>query len=52
VLPASAALLLPPARCHYQRCAAVNDAVAFIFIVIDVAVIVAVSITIAAVAFS
>ncbi len=46
-LPASAALMLSPARCHCQHRAAFNDVVAFIFIVVVVAVIVAVSVTVA-----
>jgi hypothetical protein len=51
-LPTSAALSPPPARCHRRRHAAVNDANAFIFIILVVAVITAVSITVAAAAFS
>jgi hypothetical protein len=52
VLPASATLLPPPARCHRQCRVAVNNAIAFVLIVIVVAVIVAVSITVAAAASS
>ncbi len=52
VLPASAALLPPMARCHCQRHTAVNDTVAFFFIVVVVAVFVAISITVATAAFS
>jgi hypothetical protein len=45
-------LLLLLARCHCRRCAAVNNAVAFVLIVVAIAVIVAVSITVATAAFS
>jgi hypothetical protein len=44
--------LPPPARCHCQRRAAVNDPIAFVFIVVVAAVIVAVSVTVATAAFS
>ncbi len=48
----SAPLFPPSARYHCQRRTAIDDTFAFMFIVIDVAVIVAVSVTIAATAFS
>jgi hypothetical protein len=51
-LPASVALLLPPARCHRQCRAAINDAVAFVFVVVIVAVIVTILVTVATAAFS
>jgi hypothetical protein len=52
MLPASAALLPPPAHCHCQRCAVVNDAIAFVLIVVVIAVMGAISVTVAAAAFS
>jgi hypothetical protein len=51
-LPAFAALLPLPARCHCRRRTAVNDTVALVFIIVVVAVIVAISVTVAAAAFS
>ncbi len=52
MLPASAALLPPPAHCHCQCHAVVNDATASVLIVVVIAVILAVSVTVAATAFS
>ncbi len=46
-LPTSTALLPLPACCHRQHRAALNDTVAFVFIVFVIAFIIAVSVTVA-----